>query len=132
MSYGYIQNTAQPESAWKYSPLPPIFNIPLKTNIKEYNNNNVIEHSKKGFINTSFDHGESSGRGHRAQSSLQPQPMYGIKYEESQPGYCALKKNIQFKWLCSRAKLKENMANTMYLQYRNIFKCPLFNGEHHE
>ena len=42
----------------------PIFNIPLKTNINEYNNNNVIEHSKKGFINTSFDHGESSGRGH--------------------------------------------------------------------
>ena len=77
----------------------PIFNIPLKTNINEYNNNNVIEHSKKGFINTSFDHGESSGRGHRAQSSLQPQPMYGIKYEESQPGYCALKKKIQFKWL---------------------------------
>ena len=74
----------------------PIFNIPLKTNINEYNNN-VIEHSKKGFINTSFDHGESSGQ--RAQSSLQPQSMYGIKYEESQPGSCALKKNIQFKWL---------------------------------
>ena len=80
----------------------PIFNIPLKTNINEYNNN-VIEHSKKGFINTSFDHGESSGFGHRAEqrahTSLQPQSMYGIKYEESQSGSCALKKNIQFKWL---------------------------------